>query len=112
METIKLVTKACPDCKTEFDSNIFYWQHTCGQDVFLDRNACVHCYKCGLMWELSELDFKCKERCVSRSNVRRIRPGLYRSLAGILLIKEHSPVDGFLDDVLKNLRLQCINYKD
>lgn len=62
MTTIRLATKGCPvrECKSEDQTRIIYWNHSCGSKAYLDRYANIHCYFCNMKWPIVESKFNCE----------------------------------------------------
>jgi hypothetical protein len=56
MTTIRFATKGCPatECKSENQTRIIYWNHSCVSKPYLDRCVNIHCYNCNKEWKILE----------------------------------------------------------
>ena len=84
MTTIILATKGCPDknCRSEDQTRIIYWNHSCGSKAYLDRYANVHCYNCNIEWKILYSRFNCEYSEITKSTTPNVNfSGLGRLLA-------------------------------
>ena len=110
--SIRLATKGCPGvgCQTD-KSRIIYWNHSCGNKSYLDRNAKVICYSCNSSYLILEAKFKCRD-CKNYRDCDKLRIGRilcalsameYDSVRTEICNLSRDELASFLDDVSEAL---------
>ena len=112
MDFIKLICY-CPDLDCENNRTPLEWTHTdCGRDLYLDRNANIHCYKCPSTYLILNSRFKCS-KCQNWCFPKYTRLSQILSVIASFDVKKigmdnftKESLEKFLDDLTDNLFLK------